>query len=80
MVATHRTAVLEVVNRIIVVDGGNIVMDGAKDIVLARLRAGAAPPAPSAAPPAPLAGQPRVVVRRVVQGMLPDAAGEEGKA
>lgn len=80
VVATHRTAVLEVVNRIIVVDGGNIVMDGAKDIVLARLRAGAAPPAPSAAPPAPLPGQPRVVVRRVVQGMLPDAAGEEGKA
>ncbi|HET6537280.1 MAG TPA: type I secretion system permease/ATPase [Sphingopyxis sp.] len=47
IVATHRLAALAIVDRLIVVDGGLIVMDGPKDQVLARLRGnqeqGAAP-------------------------------------
>lgn len=38
VLATHRTAVLDAVQRVIVVDGGAVVMDGPKDAVLARLR------------------------------------------
>lgn len=38
VVATHRPAVLDAVNRVIVVDGGAIVLDGPKDTVLAKLR------------------------------------------
>lgn len=38
VVVTHRTQVLQIVNRIIVVDGGKIVMDGPRDAVLAQLR------------------------------------------
>lgn len=42
VVATHRPALLEVVDRVVVVDAGTIVMDGPRDQVMARLRAGAA--------------------------------------
>lgn len=38
VIATHRTAVLRLVNRLIVVNNGTVVMDGDKDAVLARLR------------------------------------------
>ena len=41
VVATHRPAVLDAVDRVIVVDRGAIVMDGARDHVLAQLRKGA---------------------------------------
>jgi len=37
VVATHRTAVLEVVERVIVIDNGTVLMDGPKDEVLALL-------------------------------------------
>ncbi len=37
VVVTHRPAVLELVGRIVVVDNGKIVMDGARDAVLAAL-------------------------------------------
>lgn len=37
LVATHRMSMLKLVDRVIVVDGGRIVMDGTKDKVLARL-------------------------------------------
>ncbi len=37
VVVTHRPAVLELVGRIVVVDAGKIVMDGARDAVLAAL-------------------------------------------
>jgi ATP-binding cassette, subfamily C, bacterial LapB len=47
VMVTHRPAVLELVTRIVVVDGGRAVMDGPKDQVLAAL-AGKAPPAPAA--------------------------------
>lgn len=38
LIATHRMALLSLVERIIVVDNGQIVMDGKKDKVLAQLR------------------------------------------
>ncbi|MFY8018487.1 MAG: type I secretion system permease/ATPase, partial [Inhella sp.] len=37
VVVTHRPAVLELVQRIVVVDNGRIVMDGPRDAVLAAL-------------------------------------------
>ncbi len=40
IVATHRPAVLRVVDRLIVVNKGAVVMDGPKDSVLAQLRGG----------------------------------------
>ena len=43
IIATHRMAAIEAVDRIIVVDGGAIAMDGPKEAVLNRLRANAAP-------------------------------------
>jgi ATP-binding cassette subfamily C protein LapB len=39
VIATHRTRALELVDRLIVVDGGRIVADGPRDEVLERLRA-----------------------------------------
>ena len=42
IVATHRPALLRLVNRLIVVSNGKIVMDGPKDQVLAQLRSGKA--------------------------------------
>ena len=46
VVVTHRPAVLELVQRIVVVDGGRIVMDGPRDQVLAAL-SGVRPAAPA---------------------------------
>lgn len=43
IMVTHRPAVLELVNRIVVVDSGRIVMDGPKDQVLAALQGKPAP-------------------------------------
>jgi len=37
LVATHRPALLALVNRLIVIDGGRVVLDGPKDQVIARL-------------------------------------------
>jgi ATP-binding cassette subfamily C protein LapB len=45
VMVTHRPAVLELVDRVLVVDGGRVVMDGPKDQVLAAL-SGAKPAAP----------------------------------
>ena len=50
VMVTHRPAVLELVQRIVVVDGGKVVMDGPKDQVLAAL-SGQRPAAGPAAPP-----------------------------
>jgi len=47
VVVTHRPAVLELVQRIAVVDGGRVVMDGPRDQVLAAL-SGVRPAAPTA--------------------------------
>ena len=47
VMVTHRPAVLELVNRVLVVDAGRVVMDGPKDQVLAAL-SGARPGAPAA--------------------------------
>ena len=50
VVVTHRPAVLELVERIVVIDGGKLVMDGPKAQVLAALAvAPGAAPAPAAA-------------------------------
>lgn len=48
VMVTHRPAVLELVNRIVVVDNGRLVMDGPRDQVLAAL-SGVRPAAPDAA-------------------------------
>lgn len=40
LVVTHRTSLLEMADRIIVVDGGKIVADGARDQVIEALRSG----------------------------------------
>jgi len=69
LVATHRPALLALVNRLIVIDSGRVVLDGPKDQVIARLSQPVqhAQPAPSAGgikvtvnPPAarPAAAQP----------------------
>ena len=42
IVATHRPALLRIVDRLIVVNDGAVVMDGSKDKVIASLRAGRA--------------------------------------
>ncbi len=61
VLATHRMGALEAVDRVIVVDGGVIVMDGAREEVLARLRGNAQqPPAP---PATPAVAKTRLVVR-----------------
>ncbi len=49
IVVTHRPAVLELVQRIVVVDAGRVVMDGPRDAVLAAL-SGTRPPAGAEAP------------------------------
>jgi ATP-binding cassette subfamily C protein LapB len=56
VMVTHRPAVLELVQRVVVVDAGRIVMDGPKDAVLAAL-SGARPAAqtPASQPKAALA-------------------------
>jgi len=48
VMVTHRPAVLELVNRVMVVDSGRVVLDGPKAAVLAAL-AGQRPAAPPAA-------------------------------
>ncbi|PYE23894.1 ATP-binding cassette subfamily C protein LapB [Rhizobium sp. PP-CC-3A-592] len=45
VICTHRMRVLDLVDRVIVVDGGAIVLDGAKDTTLQKLRVGVTPPA-----------------------------------
>ncbi len=51
LMVTHRPAVLELVNRVVVVDGGRVVLDGPKEQVLAALsgRPNAAPQASNTA-------------------------------
>jgi ATP-binding cassette subfamily C protein LapB len=50
VVVTHKPALLPHVQRIIVLDRGQIVIDGPRDAVLARLRQGGAPPPTSGGP------------------------------
>ena len=49
VMVTHRPAVLELVNRVVVVDAGRVVMDGPKDQVLAALSGQRPAAAPAAA-------------------------------
>lgn len=66
VVATHRLAVLALVDRIIVMNDGKVVMDGTKEQILSQNKNGTAPKAP-AAPPAPVAAanNPAVTVKAV---------------
>ena len=58
VMVTHRPAVLELVDRVMVVDAGRVVLDGPKTAVLAAL-SGAKPPAPAGAmAPQPAQRQP----------------------
>lgn len=60
IVVTHKPSVLPLVDRLIVIAGGQVVMDGPKQVVLDRLAKGSAAPAaatkPNAPPPAPTVG------------------------
>ncbi len=51
IVVTHRPAVLELVQRVIVIDAGKVALDGPKSLVLAALSGAAPPVAPATAPP-----------------------------
>lgn len=64
VIATHRLSALDAVERVIVVDGGAIVMDGPKNAVLARLRENepAAPERPASAAKTRLVVRPRTRV------------------
>jgi ATP-binding cassette subfamily C protein LapB len=44
VIATHRRPLLQLVSRVLVVDGGRVVLDGPRDEVLERLREGAGKP------------------------------------
>ncbi len=57
VMVTHRPAVLDLVDRIIVVDSGKVVLDGPKAAVLAALAG--VKPAAAAPAPAPMAAEPR---------------------
>ncbi len=63
VVVTHRPAVLELVQRIIVIDAGKVVMDGPKAQVLAAL-SGAKPAAQAAPPGTPGSAAPPTNVHR----------------
>ena len=58
VVATHRPAVLQAVDRIVVVDNGGVVLDGKRDAVLQRLRQGTKAPAAATAATATAAKAP----------------------
>lgn len=71
LVVTHRPQVLNIVDRVMVVDGGRVVMDGPRDAVLARL-SGQQPAAQQAEP------QPEAV-QDTVSGRLEAAEGERNR-
>ena len=71
IMVTHRPAVLELVQRVIVVDGGRIALDGPKAQVLAAL-SGVRPAASAAAEPAPTAAN--VHLHPSVQSLPREAA------
>lgn len=76
VMVTHRPAVLALVNRLIVVDGGKVIMDGPKAQVLAAL--GGQPPgatAPGAAGPAPTQAPPQPGQAPAQAGHAPAAGG-----
>ena len=87
VVATHRPAVLDAVDRVVVLDSGTIVMDGPRDEVMARLRgsaaaasgAGAASQAASQPSQGPMPVPVRIqVMRPAAKASSAAARGEEG--
>ncbi|MDO5654401.1 MAG: type I secretion system permease/ATPase, partial [Brachymonas sp.] len=92
LVVTHRPQVLSIVSRIIVIEQGQLLMDGPRDAVLQRLSA-PGNTAPSPGPIAPQPGQPagarqpagrqrrqqpNVQITRVVQEQPPQATSQPG--
>jgi ATP-binding cassette, subfamily C, bacterial LapB len=72
VMVTHRPAVLALVQRVVVVDGGRVVLDGPKDAVLAALSGGQpAGPAPASQGQGGAPGAPGVAT---VANVAPDAA------
>jgi ATP-binding cassette subfamily C protein LapB len=72
VVATHRYSILSIVQRVIVVDGGRIVLDGPRDAVLARLTGKPAPGQPAAAArPAPRPTAPAAPTRTTAPAAIP---------
>ena len=64
IVVTHRPAVLDLVQRVVVVEGGKVALDGPKNLVLAALSGSAAPaPTPSSAGAAAAGGAPPLAQR-----------------
>ena len=59
VVVTHRPALLDVVNRVVVVEGGRVLADGPKAQVLAALAGQKPPPRPEAAAPAEVPSRPQ---------------------
>ena len=60
VIATHRRSLLQLVSRVLVVEGGRVLLDGPRDEVLDRLRRqAAAPPVPASpiTPASPAAGE-----------------------
>ena len=47
VVVTHRASLLQLVNRVVVLEGGHVVADGPRDVILDRLTG---QPGPSACP------------------------------
>jgi ATP-binding cassette subfamily C protein LapB len=66
IVATHRVSMLELVDRIIVMEAGRVIADGPKREVLERLSKGRQIAAPAPPPAAPVAPTP--VARRTAKG------------
>ncbi|MNN87041.1 hypothetical protein D3C81_2045410 [compost metagenome] len=48
LIATHRMAMLQLVNRVLVVDNGQVLLDGPRDEVIEKLRGKAAGPSRAA--------------------------------
>lgn len=75
VLATHRMRVLDLVDRVIVVERGKVSFDGEKEAFLRRARAASRPAAPVARPRV-VAGQPTAVAR-VVSPTVADTGPEE---
>ncbi len=80
LIVTHRAQVLRFVTRIVVIERGQIVLDGPRDAVMQRLMAPAAKAPPP--PQAKVTGNPQVDVRniRINAGQAPDNPTGGGQA
>lgn len=64
LIVAHRTGILQAVDRVIVLNGGRVELDGPRDQVMARLQGGPqAAPAPGAPPPGTISARPRGIAK-----------------